>query len=96
MFKTFLAVSRKDRVDGKLAKRYTVYEIRKGYYFRHSGLNTFCDKDSLISFLRDIIGYEAVSYYSKGGITFAEAGYHSAIDIPEDKVLARLDFIEAL
>ena len=94
--RTFLAVGRKDRVDGKLAKRYTVYEIRNGYYIQHSGLITFSDKDSLISFLCDIIGDEAVRYYSKGGITFAEAGYHSAIDIPKDKVLARLDFIEAL
>ena len=93
--KKFLAVSRKGRIDGKRADVYTLYAMRNGRYVLWSS-TTYAGLDPLIVYLCGIIGYGVAGYYDKNGITFAPTGYQTAADIPDEKVLAELDFVAAM
>ena len=52
--------------------------------------------DALLAYMCDTLADDVAGYYDKNGITFAPTGYQTAADIPEEKVLAELDFIEAM
>ena len=93
--KKFLAVSRKGRVDGKRSDIYTLYEKRGGGFVLRCSA-TFVSHDELLAYLCGIIGDDVAVYYDNKGITFAPAGYSIARDIPDEKLLAELDFLEAM
>ena len=93
--KKFLAVSRKGRINGKRADIYTLYVMRNNEFVLRCHC-TFASMDALLAYMCDTLADDVAGYYDRNGITFAPTGYQTAKDIPDEKVLAELDFVEAM